>query len=87
MIQKVDLEHMYFQYLIGNVYFLSQTNNEENSVFGDWVKNVDRFQKNEGGDQLKIIFCILLMMSSMYSQLITRFKAMSSLLGDLGMMV
>ena len=87
MIQKVDLEHMYFQYLIGNVYFLSRTNNEENSVFGDWVKNVDRFQKNEGGDQLKIIFCILLMMSSMYSQLITRFKAMSSLLGDLGMMV
>ena len=78
---------MSFQYLIGNVYFLSQTNNEENSVFGDWVKNVDRFQKNEGGDQLKIIFCILLMMSSMYSQLITRFKAMSSLLGDLGMMV
>ena len=83
VICRMDLEHMSFQYLIDTVYFLSRNTNENHLAIGYWVKNVERFQKNEGGDQSKIFFNILLMTSSIYSWLITIFQAMTSLLGNL----
>ena len=83
VIHTVDLENMSFQYLIDNVYYISGNNNDKNLAIGDWMNNVERFQKNEGGDQLKILLCILILLLLMYIQLITRFQAMSSLLGDL----
>ena len=83
MIHIVDLGHVSFQYLIDTVYLLSRNINTCFYANCDWMKNVERFHKNEGGDQLMIIFCILLLMLSMYSQFITRFRAMASLLGDL----
>ena len=63
----MDLEHMSFQYLIDTVYYISGNNNDKHLAIGDWMKNVERFQKNEGGDQSKIFFNILLMTSSIYS--------------------
>ena len=78
----MDSEYMCFIFLIDTVYFISGNNNENHLVIVDWVQNVERFQKNEGCDQLKILFCILLLTSSMYRQLISRFQEMTSLLGN-----
>ena len=83
MIHIVDLGHVSFQYLIDTVYLLSRNINTCFYANCDWMKNVERFHNNEGDYQLMIIFCILLLMLSMYSQFITRFRAMASLLGDL----
>ena len=82
VIFRMDSEYMCFIFLIDTVYFISGNNNENHLVIGDWVQNVERFQKNEGCDQLKILFCILLLTSSMYRQLISRFQEMTSLLGN-----
>ena len=70
------------QYLIDTVQYLSGNNNDKNLAIGDWMKNVERFYRKESGDQLKILFCILLLTSPIF-QLITRNQAMASLLGDL----
>ena len=80
VIHRVFLEHMSLKYLIDNVYYPSGNKNDKNLAFIYLIKNEERFQKNEGDDQLEILLCILLLTSSMYSQLITRFQAMASLL-------
>ena len=41
---------MSFQYLIGAIFSLSGNNTKNLLSIGDWEKNVDEFQKNEGGN-------------------------------------
>ena len=49
VILRVDLEHISFQYLIDTVSLIYVNTIYNNLTIGDWVNNVERSQKNEGG--------------------------------------
>ena len=47
---RVESDHIYFQYLIETVPLISWNNIDDSLEIDDWVKNVERLQKNEGDD-------------------------------------
>ena len=79
---RVDSEHMSFQYLFGTVSLLSGNDIEIFLYICDWVKNLERLNKNKGRNKLTIQLFRLSMMLYMNIQSTTRLRTTVSPLGD-----